>query len=369
MQSTPTDCASLPPMSVQQFHLLEHVPLAPRTTLELGGDARYLIEVNSVPVLLDALSWAAVRGVKTAVLGSGSNLVVPDEGFDGLVLAMGLRGRTVRLEADHVVVQVAAGEMWDELVQWTVEQGWCGLEGLSGIPGLVGASPVQNVGAYGQEVSDTVRSVQVFDRQQGALRRLPASECGFGYRDSVFKRANGRFIVTEVEFGLRPKGVPALRYGELTTRLAGQAVTVGSVRAAVLELRRSKSMVYSKADPNHRSAGSFFMNPVVSAEVATSVVSRARSMGLVGPVPSWPAGDGLVKLAAGWLIEHSGFQKGLRAGAVGLSTAHALALVHHGQGTTRELLALASSIVAGVEQTFGVRLQREPVLLGEEKVS
>lgn len=356
-------------MSAQKIQPLEHVPLAPRTTLELGGAAAFLIEVNSVQTLFEGLEWAAARGVKTAVLGSGSNLVVPDEGFDGLVLAMGLKGRRATVEADVVVVHAAAGEPWDELVQWAVEHGWSGLECLSGIPGLVGASPVQNVGAYGQEVSDTVRSVQVFDTQQGVLRRLPASECGFGYRDSVFKRTSGRFIVTEVEFGLRANAVPTLRYGELTNRLAGQAVTVASVRAAVLELRRSKSMVYSKADPNHRSAGSFFMNPVVSAELAASVVARARSLGVAGPVPSWPASEGQVKLAAGWLIERSGFQKGQRVGAVGLSSAHALALVHHGQGSTRELLAFANSIVAGVEQTFGVRLQREPVLLGHDDLA
>lgn len=354
--------------------VLEHdVPLAPSTTLELGGPARALVRIRSEDEVAPALAWAEARGLPVFVLGGGSNLVVADAGFDGLVLAMESRGiATLRAEGSdgmpRMRVTAAAGEPWDAFVALTVQHGWQGLECLSGIPGLVGATPVQNVGAYGQEVADTIVAVGVVDRRTKLARTLAPSECAFGYRDSALKRAPDRFVVTSVTFELRVGAPPALRYAELQRALAGSpAPTLADVREAVIALRRKKSMVSDPCDPNRRSAGSFFTNPIVSSALAERVIARALEQGLVADasaVPRWPEKDGRVKLAAAWLIERAGIEKGLRRGAVGVSSAHALALVHHGGGTTKDLLALADEIRARVHDVFGVTLEREPVLVG-----
>lgn len=339
------------------------VPLAPFTTLELGGPAAYFVEATSLPDALDALAFARARGLRCFVLGGGSNLLVPDAGFEGLVLAVRWRGLSASGAGDGLRLRVAAGERWDDVVAHAVAEGWQGLECLSGIPGLAGATVVQNVGAYGAEVSDTVLEVEVVDLTDGSSRTLSAAECAFGYRDSVLKRAPGRFLVTSVTFWLRPGGAPAPRYAELVRALEGTAPSLRSTREAVLALRRKKSMVLDAGDENRRSVGSFFTNPVVAQAQAAEVVSRAARLGL-SPVPQWPQPDGRVKLAAGWLVEHAGVAKGLRRGAVGVSTAHALALVHHGGGTTTQLLELAQWVLERVEAAFGVRLEREAVLLG-----
>jgi UDP-N-acetylmuramate dehydrogenase len=352
----------------------EHdVPLAPRTTLELGGPAQALVRIRSEEEVAPALAWAEARGLPVLVLGGGSNLVVADAGFAGLVLSMESRGiATSRTEgsdgAPRMHVTAAAGEPWDAFVAHTVAEGWQGLECLSGIPGLVGATPVQNVGAYGQEVADTIVAVGVVDRRTKRARTLTPSECAFGYRDSALKRAPDHFVVTWVTFALRIGAPPALRYAELQKALAtSPAPTLAQVRETVIALRRTKSMVLDPADPNRRSAGSFFTNPLVAPEVAEQVIARALGTGLVrdaAAVPRWPEKDGRVKLAAGWLIERAGIEKGLRRGPVGISSAHALALVHHGGGTTKELLALADEVRARVHDVFGVTLEREPVLVG-----
>ncbi|MBX3269929.1 MAG: UDP-N-acetylmuramate dehydrogenase [Sandaracinaceae bacterium] len=334
--------------------LLEHVPLAPRTSLELGGEARFFVEATDERTVLEALAWAAARGLDARLLGGGSNLVVADAGFDGLVIEMAQRG----LRFDGGVVTAAAGEPWDALVAATVARGLAGLECLSGIPGRAGATPIQNVGAYGQEVAETITTVRVLDRALQEERTLPAAECAFGYRDSRFKREPERWVVLEVTFALRPGGAPALRYAELTSALEGHAAPdLATVRDVVIALRRKKSMVIDAGDPNRRSAGSFFTNPVVAPELADAVAAASSR-----PMPRWPTPDGRVKLAAGWLVEEAGFAKGTRRGAVGLSTAHALALVHHGGGSTAALLALADEICATVHARFGVTLEREPVL-------
>ncbi|MGC4120279.1 MAG: UDP-N-acetylmuramate dehydrogenase [Myxococcales bacterium] len=344
------------------LRIRENEQLAPRTTLELGGAARFFAEAASVDEIEEAVRTARERGLRLAVLGGGSNLLVADEGFDGLVLAIASKGRTSKPGPDGtMLVRAEAGESWDELVAWTVESGWQGLECLAGIPGLVGSTPVQNVGAYGQEVADTLVEVEVFDRERGERRTMPRAECGFAYRDSALKRAAGRFIVSAVTFALRPNAAAPIRYAELQKALGGsEERDVAKVREVVLRLRRSKSMVVDPSDPNRRSAGSFFTNPIVAAEVADDVARRSGE----GTMPRWAQPDGRVKLAAGWLIERAGIAKGLRMGNVGVSSAHALALVHHGGGTTRELLALAEHVVGAVERRFGVRLEREPVLLG-----
>ncbi|MCB9595540.1 MAG: UDP-N-acetylmuramate dehydrogenase [Sandaracinaceae bacterium] len=336
------------------MRIQEHVPLAPRTSLELGGPARFFVEATDDTMVAEALAWAARRGVPARVLGGGSNLVVADAGFDGLVIEMAQRD----LQIDGNRVRAAAGEPWDVLVARCVDAGLAGLECLSGIPGRVGATPIQNVGAYGQEVAETIRAVRALDRATGHEQLLTPAQCAFGYRDSMFKRDPDRFVVLEVTFELVAGGAPALRYAELARAFEGDASpSLSEVREKVIALRRTKSMVIDASDPNRRSAGSFFTNPIVAPEVADAVVAASEA-----PVPRWPTEDGRVKLAAGWLIEQAGMSKGTRRGAVGISSAHALGLVHHGGGTTAQLLALADEVRDAVRARFGVTLEREPVL-------
>jgi UDP-N-acetylmuramate dehydrogenase len=339
----------------------EHEALAPRTTLELGGAARFFTEVGSDDALQEALAFARDRSLRVGILGGGSNLVVPDEGFDGLVIAMASRGIEETRVADRVRLSVRAGEPWDALVARAVDADLAGLECLGGIPGLVGATPIQNVGAYGQEVSSTIVEVRALDRAANRFVTLAASECGFAYRDSRFKRAPEAFVVTDVVFELTPGGAPTIAYTELQKALAGRRASLREVRDTVIALRRTKAMVVDPGDPNTRSAGSFFTNPIVDAATRDGVIVRAGALG-AGDVPTFPQPDGRIKLAAGWLIERAGIHKGLRRGPVGISDRHALALVHAGGGTTRQLLALADEVVTRVNEVWGVTLEREPVL-------
>lgn len=353
---------------IPALDILEDVPLASRTTLELGGSARFFVKVRDDRSILDALRWARRRGVAVGILGGGSNLVVPDAGFDGLVLEMAQEGIEERDEGERTLVTAAAGEDWDLLVSRCVASGLAGLECLAGIPGKVGATPIQNVGAYGQEVSETIHEVRVLDRASMEIETLGQRACAFDYRDSVFKRAPERWVVLAVTFALRPDGAPAIRYAELERALEHESAeppSLSTVRDTVVALRRQKSMVLDLGDVNRRSAGSFFTNPIVSELDANEVTRRALLADLVtseDEVPRWPTADGRVKLAAGWLIERAGIAKGARSGHVGVSTKHALALVHHGGGTTTELLEFAEHVRATVQSRFGVVLQREPVL-------
>jgi UDP-N-acetylmuramate dehydrogenase len=359
---------------IPALEILDHVALAPRTTLELGGPARFYLVARDEAKVIAALRWARLRGVPVGILGGGSNLVVSDEGFDGLVIEMALLGIHEEREGDRVVIRAAAGEEWDPLVARTVSAGLAGLECLSGIPGRVGATPIQNVGAYGQEVGERLRSVRVIDRETLEVAMLTPAECELGYRDSVFKRAADRYVVTEVSFALVPEGPATVRYAELERALLGAPDPSGlaTVRDAVLALRRKKSMVIDEDDPNRRSAGSFFTNPIVGASLADRLVERAVSEGIASSaadVPRWPAapapdGTPRTKLAAGWLIERAGVAKGTRNGRVGISSKHALALVHHGGGTTSELLTLARRVRDSVHARFGVTLTPEPTLWG-----
>ena len=336
-----------------RMKVLENVPLAPRTTLELGGPARWLVEARDDETIVEALLFARERELEVRVLGGGSNLVVADEGFDGLVLEVATEGVTI--EGGRVAAK--AGEGWDPLVARCTSLGLAGVECLAGIPGRVGATPIQNVGAYGQEVSQTIALVRALDRDSLEVVEIEPAACGFAYRDSAFKRDPGRLVVLEVVFELTAGGAPALRYGELSRALEGETPTLERVRETVVALRRRKSMVIDPSDENRRSAGSFFTNPIVDADVAERIAQESPV-----EVPRWPVEGGRVKLAAGWLIERAGMAKGTRRGAVGISSAHALALVHHGGGTTAELLALADEVREAVERRFGVRLEREPVL-------
>jgi len=332
--------------------------LKDHTTLRLGGPAREWVRATSEAELVEALS--TVQG-PILVLGGGSNLVVADAGFDGTVVEVATRGVRADVEGDDptcggAVVTVAAGESWDELVAQAVERGWLGVEALAGIPGLVGATPIQNVGAYGQEVAQTIARVRVWDRVLKGVRTFANADCGFGYRTSRFKADPERHVVLDVAFQLRQGNLGApVQYAELARVLGvelGQRAPLTQVRAAVLDLRRSKGMVLDADDHDTWSAGSFFTNPVVAeAEVPAGA-------------PTWPQPDGRVKVPAAWLIEQSGFHKGFGAGAVGLSTKHTLAITNRGGATTEELLALARQLRDAGEAAHGIRLVNEPVLVG-----
>jgi UDP-N-acetylmuramate dehydrogenase len=338
------------------------VPLAPLTTLELGGSAKHFARVQDEGSLVDVLRWAGDQGVSSAILGGGSNLIVPDEGYDGLVIHIGIADIEFR---DDGIVDVGAGVPWETVVEGAVSRSWAGLECLTGVPGSTGATPIQNVGAYGQEVAEVIERVRVLRVDTLEIDELGARDCAFGYRNSLFKREPDRFIVCAVRFTLRPGGLGTVRYAELEKNVRPNA-TLEDIRRTVLDLRRQKSMVIDPNDPNHRSAGSFFLNPIVAVAEAERVVEQAVRQNFVSSpdqVPRYPTPDGQVKLAAGWLIEKAGIEKGTRRGPIGVSSKHALALVHHGGGTTAELLAFAAEIRVGVRDRFGINLEQEPRLL------
>jgi UDP-N-acetylmuramate dehydrogenase len=340
--------------------------LAELTTLRLGGPPARLVEATGEAAIVAAVREADASRTPLLVLAGGSNLVVADEGFPGTVLRIASRG--LREEGDRLIV--AAGEEWDPFVARCVAEGRAGVECLSGIPGSVGATPIQNVGAYGQEVSETIVSVRAFDRVRDAAGEIPAAECGFTYRSSAFKRHPGRWVVLAVTFALphRAESQP-IRYAELARRLGvaeGATAPLADVREAVLTLRRGKGMVIDPADPDSVSAGSFFTNPVLDAAAFELLQARAgeRLDGSVR-VPAFPQPDGSVKTSAAWLIERAGFSRGHGDPAtVAISGKHTLALTNRGAGTTAGLVALAREIAAGVHETFGVQLEPEPVFVG-----
>jgi UDP-N-acetylmuramate dehydrogenase len=336
--------------------------LAELTTLRVGGPARACVEASTAEELVDVVRRLDAAGEPVLLVAGGSNLLVADAGFDGTAVLVRTRGVEV-LSVDDcggVLLRVAAGEDWDGVVARAVAEGWVGLEALSGIPGSAGATPVQNVGAYGQEVADTLASVRAWDRQEGRLRTLPVAECGFGYRWSRFKADPGRWVVLDVTFQLRlgDLGAP-VRYAELARTLGvqpGERAKLADVRSAVLTLRRGKGMVLDAADHDTWSAGSFFTNPVLAAAAAAALPAAA---------PRFAAADGGVKTSAAWLIEQAGFGKGYGLpGPAALSTKHTLALTNRGAATAADLLTLARRVRAGVQDRFGVDLVNEPALVG-----
>jgi UDP-N-acetylmuramate dehydrogenase len=344
------------------------VNLAELTTLGLGGPARRFVRAATEADLIEAVRAADASGEPLLILGGGSNLVVADQGFDGTVVQVATAG--LRREGAGLVT-VAAGEDWDTVVAWTVAEGLAGLECLSGVPGRAGATPIQNVGAYGQEVAETITEVRTYDRVTGQTTMIPNDRCGFGYRTSVFKRDEARrHVVLAVTFRLAEQSASTpLRYPELAAALGvapGDQAASTEVRSAVIELRRSKGMVIDAADPDARSVGSFFVNPVLDAPALAAVEAAARARYGDGTrVPRFDAGDGLVKVPAAWLIERAGFGKGYNLGdGARISSKHTLALVNSGSATTASLLALARRIRDGVHDTFGVSLTPEPVLVG-----
>src|SRR5919201_983585 len=336
---------------------LENVPLAAHCTLGVGGRARYFLEARDEAAVRQALEWAAARSLDVYVLGGGSNLIVADDGIDALVLKIALRGVTAQRGTGAVELTVAAGEPWDALVALTVQRGWAGLECLSGIPGMVGATPIQNVGAYGQQVSDTLTHVRALDRRSGQVVVLSSDECAFRYRDSVFKSGEPeRYIVLAAGYRLVPGGAPAVQYRELEVDLERRGLrspSLADVRKSVLDIRRSKSMVLDADDENRRSCGSFFINPVISLDELRQL--QARPCFDPG-VPRWPEPDGRVKLSAAWLIQHAGFHRGHREGPVGLSSRHTLAIVCHAGARASDVVAFARRVRSRVEERFGIQL-------------
>jgi UDP-N-acetylmuramate dehydrogenase len=339
----------------------ENVPLAPLTTLGVGGPARYFVEVRSEPELTTALSFGESRALHLTLLGGGSNLVIADDGFRGLVISLGLRGIVVEQAGERALATVAAGEKWDAFVRFCVERDLAGIECLAGIPGLVGATPVQNVGAYGQEVADTLIRVRTYDRWERRVVDLTNAECDFGYRTSRFNtREFGRWVILAVTFALTPGGPPALKYADLQRHFVeGATPSLAEVYAAVRTIRARKGMVIDLADPDSRSVGSFFKNPIITAGRFTALqAAHGRD------VPHYLQSDGAVKVPAAWLIERAGFRRGQTFGNVGISTKHVLALVNRGGGTAAEVVAAARDIQQGVRAAWDVGIVPEPIFAG-----
>jgi UDP-N-acetylmuramate dehydrogenase len=345
--------------------VLENVYLAPLTTLKVGGPARYFTQPESAAAVAEAVTFARSKDLPLFVLGGGSNLVVSDAGWPGLVLKLAVRGIEEHTENGKTLFDVGAGEEWDRFVARAVARNCAGVECLSGIPGSVGGTPVQNVGAYGQEVSETIESVQVFDLRDGQVRELCAEACGFQYRTSVFNTSErGRFIILRVTYWLTPGGNPRIDYADLKKHFAGfqNIPSLTSTREAVRRIRAAKAMLITPGDEDCRSAGSFFKNPVLSAEQYDQLMARAKEKGL--QVPSYPALDAQRKVSAAWLVEHSGFSKGYSSGRVGISRKHALAIVNRGEASAADILGLKDHIQQRVEELWNIHLEPEPVFVG-----
>ena len=351
----------------EPMELQENIPLAPLTTFRIGGPARFFVHAKSIADVESAIQLAQTRDLPLFVLGGGSNLVVADEGWPGLVLKIGIAAIDQHPSDRNgkAIFEVGAGEVWDRFVSQAVAVRCAGLECLSGIPGSVGGTPVQNVGAYGQEVSETIESVEVFDLKDKQVRELCNEACGFLYRSSIFNTSErGRFIILRVTYALTPGGEPYLQYNDLKRHFEGHESppNLSEVREAVRDIRARKGMLIMDGDPDCRSAGSFFKNPVLTQEQHTALQKRAAEKKLT--IPSYPALEKNHKISAAWLVEHSGFSRGYELGRAGISSKHALAIVNLGGATAAEVIALKEQIQQRVEDIWGVRLETEPVFVG-----
>jgi UDP-N-acetylmuramate dehydrogenase len=347
------------------MQILENVPLAPLTTLQVGGPARYFCEAHSENDVVEVLRFVRGRDLPLFVLGGGSNLVVADSGFSGFVLKIAIVDKSFDQDGPHLRFDLGAGLDWDDFAAESVARNCSGIECLSGIPGKVGATPVQNVGAYGQEVSETIEIVRAFDVQSGHIVELSNRECRFEYRSSIFNTSQrGRYVILRVRFRLTSGGVPRVKYADLQRYFSDRnsAPSLAAVREAVLHVRQSKGMLIIPGDENSRSAGSFFKNPVLGEKQFQQLNLRAQSRGL--KVPDYPALSAQHKISAAWLVENSGFSKGYKQGEAAISTKHALALVNPGHATAAGILRLKSEIQQKVEDIWGIVLEPEPVLLG-----
>jgi UDP-N-acetylmuramate dehydrogenase len=343
----------------------ENIPLAPLTTLKVGGPARYFAEARTAAEVREAIAFAHSRNVPLFVLGGGSNLVVADAGWPGLVLKIAVAGIEQKSRDDKFIFEVGAGEEWDKFVATTIARNCAGVECLSGIPGSVGGTPVQNVGAYGQEVSQTIRAVIAFDVKNSEICELSNEDCEYHYRTSIFNTTErGRYIILRVDYALIPGGNPHLQYADLKNHFAGwkEIPTLADAREAVRRIRASKGMLIAPGDADCRSAGSFFKNPVVSPDGFDQLTKRAAEKKL--QIPSYPALESQRKVSAAWLVEHSGFGKGYTSGNVGISRKHALAIVNRGEATAADVVALKAHIQDRVKDIWGVRLEPEPVFVG-----
>lgn len=346
--------------------LQENVSLAPLTTFHLGGPARFFVDAKSPGDVQEAVAFAQSKNLALFVLGGGSNLVVADTGWPGMVLKVAIPGIERRPEDNgKSLFDAGAGESWDRFVSHAVMAQCAGVECLSGIPGSVGGTPVQNVGAYGQEVSETIESVEVFDRNDGQVRELCREACGFTYRSSIFNTTErGRFIILRVTYALTPGGEACLEYADLKRHFEGRETrpNLAETREAVRHIRARKGMLIVPGDPDCQSAGSFFKNPVLSEEQHEDLEKRAAAKKLT--LPSYPALEKSRKVSAAWLVEKSGFARGYGFGHVGISSKHALAIVNRGGATAAEVLALRDQIQHRVEEIWGVHLEAEPVMVG-----
>jgi UDP-N-acetylmuramate dehydrogenase len=336
----------------------ENIELAPLTTLKVGGPARFFLTAQSVDEVRSAVLWSRENNLPLFILGGGSNVLIADAGFNGLVLQIGLKGMSV----DGSLITAAAGEDWDEFVRFCVEKALQGIECLSGIPGLVGGTPVQNVGAYGQEVSETIETVRVFDLEQMVIRDLSKSDCGFSYRTSIFNTTHrNRFVVLSVRFRLNPGAPPTIVYKDLRDRFGERVPTLSETRETVCRIRAEKAMLVRQGGLDAQSAGSFFKNPIVARDKFAELGERYGSS-----IPGFPVDAGSVKIPAAWLIEKSGFEKGYRNGNAGLSTKHTLALTNRGNAAAADILRLKDEIQSKVKKLFGIELSPEPVFVGWE---
>jgi len=345
--------------------ITENVPLAPLTTLKVGGAARYFIEATSIAEVSQAVEFSKSADLPLFILGGGSNLVISDAGWPGLVLKVGITGINHRHGHDEVIFEAGAGEDWDKFVGMVVAHSIAGIECLSGIPGSVGASPVQNVGAYGQEVSNTIESVVALDLRDGQVHELSNQDCGFSYRTSIFNSTErGRYIILQVNYSLKHGAEAYVAYADLKKYFAGwsEKPTLANVRDAVRRIRAGKGMLITAGDDDCRSAGSFFKNPILSADQYQALTARAAAKNL--QIPSYPALDAQKKVSAAWLVEHSGFSRGYGNGPVGISRKHALAIVNRGNATAADIVAFKQDVQQRVEEIWGILLAPEPVFVG-----
>lgn len=345
----------------------ENIELKTLTTLIIGGAARFFVSAETEEDVVEAVKFADEHDLRIFVLGGGSNVLISDKGFDGLVLQLNIRGiETENESGEDVIVSAKAGEDWDEFVKFCVEKNLAGIECLSGIPGFVGGTPIQNVGAYGQEVSETIASVKVFDRKSKEILTLNNEECKFTYRSSIFNTTEkNRFIVLEVKYKLKKNGEPKIVYKDLIKFFDGKNPDLKETREAVCRIRAEKAMLVRQGGLDARSAGSFFRNPVVSKSRFEKVSETAKTLNL-GDVPVFKADDENVKIPAAWLIEKSGFHKGFQKGNAGLSTKHTLALTNRGDAKASEVVALKNEIQRKVLEVFGIELMTEPIFVGFE---
>ena len=347
------------------MQILRDIPLAPYTTLKVGGPARYFVEAKNESEILEALAYAREHSLEVFVLGGGSNVVVSDAGWPGLVLKISIMGIRTAPKDGYVLFTAGAGEEWDTLVARSVEQNCAGIECMSGIPGTVGGTPVQNVGAYGQEVAETITTVHTIDAGSGDTREFSNAECGFLYRTSIFNTSQkGRYIVTRVSYALSPGRAPRVEYADLKRYFASSisSPTLLQVRNAVREIRASKAMLLTPNEENSRSAGSFFKNPIISPAEYDRIASLPQCRDQ--KPPRYPAPEGQVKISAAWLVERAGFHKGFGNGRVGISSKHTLAIVNRGGASATEIVEFKNKVQQEVFKVFGVQLHPEPVFVG-----